>query len=685
MAQYKPSIVACILFVLFGISSLLIVVAVMLQLDRPSLADTQALASYSKHETHASANVEAQVTQQKASQNQKDSVADTAAREPSVNSTASGIVDKALNLTKPKTSFARPVSKSAKEESGRVTGKPAKISGKSPERLPTWNFKIGAPIFYRPSPEIRSAAPENVDSALDAGAKPVCSNLSQTSGNGRVIFPLPDQYLNSYEDTWGAARVQGAHEGTDLMAPEGTPEYAITDGTLVPVSGANSDGWNTLGGFTVMLRADYDMGPIKAGDLFYYAHMREKSALPIGTHVQAGQVLGYVGDTGQGPEVTRGLFPPHLHLGWYDMTGLRTNLPSGAMNPYPLLEWLKANGGLISGGSSTRYCEAPQSEEPIPSTGSSIWPSSSSPGTMPDLVTGTGNARPSPVADHKVRTSERTSVHPEATRHRHAHNPVQRKAVENTQPNEGDQTTSASSRRVSSPQPKGATAKRSHRTVREVRDRISWHNRGIGAIFHRVEERVSSLDRGRLRNALHGQIGSWLRPHDPGNPQEKKHAGSARKHHTQPEKDLAGKDNATKPEPADDSRKSDEPATDETTCDAGDTGLCPDTNTEPPVSEPDGQNAEGNEPTTTSSGTASETLPEPGSAEQKEEITSTVPEVTDSETNRSESTIFVPESTETSQSAAPESGVEPASACVRVDRAFRSCGARTASVPDPHR
>ena len=105
----------------------------------------------------------------------------------------------------------------------------------------------------------------------------------------------------------------------------------------------------------MMPKAAYDAGPIEAGDLFYYAHMEEESALKIGTKVWAGQQIGVVGDTGEGREATRGKFPPHLHLGWYDVgsagsAGSRTNLESGTMNPYPLLLWLEEYGGSITGG-----------------------------------------------------------------------------------------------------------------------------------------------------------------------------------------------------------------------------------------------------------------------------------------------------------------------------------------------
>jgi hypothetical protein len=169
------------------------------------------------------------------------------------------------------------------------------------------------------------------------------------------------------------------------MTPSGVPEYAITDGTVVPVAGSDADGWNTLGGHAVMVRADYSMGPVEAGDLFYYAHLERESPLRVGTRVSAGQVVGYAGDTGQGPPGTSGLFPPHLHLGWYDGTGGREEAPSGAMNPYPLLEWIKSNGGAVTGGSDARFCEAPRTGPPTPSAHDGAWPTPANPGLSPDL------------------------------------------------------------------------------------------------------------------------------------------------------------------------------------------------------------------------------------------------------------------------------------------------------------
>jgi murein DD-endopeptidase MepM/ murein hydrolase activator NlpD len=266
----------------------------------------------------------------------------------------------------------------------------------------------GKAVFYRPAPARPPAADPPPAPGEASSPGPVCGDLGRFPGGHRLVFPVPMRYANSYEDTWGAPRPQGGHEGTDLMIPTGTPEYAVTDGTVVPVMGSNGNGWNSLGGYAVMVRAAYSVGPVREGDLFYYAHLERKSALPLGATVRAGQVVGYAGDTGQGPEVTRGLFPPHLHFGWYDAVGTRSYLPSGAMNPYPLLEWVRSGGGVLGGGSDARYCEVPRSGAATPSTGADRWPSPGNDGARPDLDTGTDRPTPSPaVAGEKARVNER--------------------------------------------------------------------------------------------------------------------------------------------------------------------------------------------------------------------------------------------------------------------------------------
>ncbi|MGH3086703.1 MAG: M23 family metallopeptidase [Rubrobacteraceae bacterium] len=160
---------------------------------------------------------------------------------------------------------------------------------------------------------------------------------------GPTVFPLPERYSDSYANDWGVPRPQGPHEGTDVYAPEGTPIYSITSGTITNAYGSNEGGWNTLGGYTVMVEADRDSGPVRRGDRLYYAHMNAPTPLEDGTRVEAGDRIGTVGRTSGETEGTIADFPPHLHLGWYGGMSIfgeereYETAPSGSINPYPLL------------------------------------------------------------------------------------------------------------------------------------------------------------------------------------------------------------------------------------------------------------------------------------------------------------------------------------------------------------
>lgn len=123
-------------------------------------------------------------------------------------------------------------------------------------------------------------------------------------------FPFAENAEISYGDTWGASRSYGGerpHEGTDLMAKKGTPIHSVGDGRVV------SKGWNQLGGWRLTI-LDTDHPQIS----FYYAHLSKYAdGIETGSQVKKGQVIGYVGDSGYGPEGTTGQFAPHLHLGIY--------------------------------------------------------------------------------------------------------------------------------------------------------------------------------------------------------------------------------------------------------------------------------------------------------------------------------------------------------------------------------
>ncbi|MBI5443955.1 MAG: M23 family metallopeptidase [Deltaproteobacteria bacterium] len=119
-------------------------------------------------------------------------------------------------------------------------------------------------------------------------------------------------------DSWGAPRSgHRRHQGIDIFAPRGRPVQSATRGIVLFV------GEDRLGGHVVRV-----LGP--GWDVHYYAHLDRFADVSPGEVVACGDLLGYVGDSGN----ARGT-PCHLHYGIY-------TAGRGARNPYPLLAEIPA-------------------------------------------------------------------------------------------------------------------------------------------------------------------------------------------------------------------------------------------------------------------------------------------------------------------------------------------------------
>jgi murein DD-endopeptidase MepM/ murein hydrolase activator NlpD len=130
-------------------------------------------------------------------------------------------------------------------------------------------------------------------------------------------FPVGGAY--SYTNTYGAPRMVGTefyhrHEGTDIFALKGTPVLSVVNGVLERV------GTDRLGGIKLWVRSPGDNWS------YYYAHLSGYAkGVRNGLAVRKGQVIGYIGNTGNARTT-----PAHLHF--------ETHLPGGkVVNSYFVL------------------------------------------------------------------------------------------------------------------------------------------------------------------------------------------------------------------------------------------------------------------------------------------------------------------------------------------------------------
>ncbi|HEX4566902.1 MAG TPA: M23 family metallopeptidase [Vicinamibacterales bacterium] len=128
----------------------------------------------------------------------------------------------------------------------------------------------------------------------------------------------PDKLVRSYHD----ARTGGReHEALDILAPRNTPVVAVEDGTVAKLF------LSKLGGNTI-----YQFDPTREY-AYYYAHLeRYADGLKEGEPIHRGQVIGYVGTSGNAPKNT-----PHLHFAVYRLSAEKRWWEGTPVDPYDIL------------------------------------------------------------------------------------------------------------------------------------------------------------------------------------------------------------------------------------------------------------------------------------------------------------------------------------------------------------
>jgi murein DD-endopeptidase MepM/ murein hydrolase activator NlpD len=127
----------------------------------------------------------------------------------------------------------------------------------------------------------------------------------------KAFLPIAKYYPYSHSDDFGVSRSYGykrKHLGHDMMGQVGTPIVAVESGYVEAL------GWNMYGGWRIGIRS------LDGKRYYYYAHLRKNfpynKSLAVGSIVQAGDVIGYLGRTGYSKtENANNIQTPHLHFG----------------------------------------------------------------------------------------------------------------------------------------------------------------------------------------------------------------------------------------------------------------------------------------------------------------------------------------------------------------------------------
>jgi murein DD-endopeptidase MepM/ murein hydrolase activator NlpD len=215
-------------------------------------------------------------------------------------------------------------------ESGDTWWEISARAGVSMSRLLTTNvatqervIRPGDTVCLPPGSAISTSA-QSGSAALATPAAAASSPSASSASSGLAALPMRGPCW--FSDDWGDPRGGGRrHQGTDLFAAPMSYVYAVVDGTLSrrawdqPGSRSGNAWWLTA--------AD------GSGTYYFYAHLADFAPdLEVGTRVEAGEIIGFMGNTGNSAF-------PHLHFEIHPNGG-------GAVNPYSLLRQL---GGCKTG------------------------------------------------------------------------------------------------------------------------------------------------------------------------------------------------------------------------------------------------------------------------------------------------------------------------------------------------
>jgi peptidoglycan LD-endopeptidase LytH len=191
---------------------------------------------------------------------------------------------------------------------------------------------IGLVAWIAAGPDkVAGSVPIAAEQAMGAAAGPPVERKAAPRGSERadphsdaprpMIIPVAGVGPSAMRDMFNEVRGNHRHEAIDIMAPRGTPVIAADDGLVKKLF------TSVPGGLTI-----YEFDPDQRF-CYYYAHLDHYAAgLHEGQLVRRGEILGYVGTTGNAPAGA-----PHLHFALIRLDPDRRWWKGTYVNPYPLL------------------------------------------------------------------------------------------------------------------------------------------------------------------------------------------------------------------------------------------------------------------------------------------------------------------------------------------------------------
>ncbi|SFF86999.1 Peptidase family M23 [Duganella sp. CF458] len=209
--------------------------------------------------------------------------------------------------------------------------RPASVPPTVPATPPAIAPSAAAPAAALMPAQAAPIDPPRAASAAKAGDSLAGMQPADASGTGgllasgsgaSLLIPVagvkPAQVQDTYSQPRGSERV---HEALDILAPIGTPVYAVADGRIAKLFTSKP------GGLTI-----YQFDPAEKFS-YYYAHLDHyATALKEGQQVKRGDLIGYVGATGNADPAA-----PHLHFAMFELGPEKNWWQGKPVNPYPLL------------------------------------------------------------------------------------------------------------------------------------------------------------------------------------------------------------------------------------------------------------------------------------------------------------------------------------------------------------